>query len=113
MRFRHRQSNTPKGNIPVEAMHRRVVVCTLVIVFFFCLLVLRLWQVQVLQGTRHRRKAQRQSVRLVWLNAVRGRIFADGKTLVDNQAHFDLVFYVSNIGGAGVREYGGTRRVPQ
>ena len=78
-------------------MHRRVVVCTLVIVGLFCLLVFRLWQVQVLQGTRHRRKAQRQSVRLVWLNAVRGRIFADGEALVDNQAHYDLVFYVSEM----------------
>ena len=97
MHFRHGPSETPHGSIPVEAMHRRVVVCALVILAFFCLLVVRLWQVQVLQGTRHRRKAQRQSVRLVWLNAVRGRIFADGQTLVDNEAHYDLVFYVSEM----------------
>ncbi|MBR4124583.1 MAG: hypothetical protein IKR13_00125, partial [Victivallales bacterium] len=97
MRLKSDQPNSFQGNIPVEAMHRRVVFCTLVIVFFFCLLILRLWQVQVLQGTYHRRKAQRQSVRLVWLNAVRGRIFADGEALVDNQAHYDLVFYVSEM----------------
>lgn len=78
-------------------MHRRVIVCTVFIICFFCLLLLRLWQVQVVQGAQHRRKAQRQSVRLVWLNAVRGRIFADGVALVENLAHYDLVFYVSEM----------------
>ena len=91
------QTGRTGGNAPVEVMHRRVLVCTILIVGFFCLLALRLWQVQVLQGPEHLRRAQRQSVRFVRLNSVRGRIFVDGQAVVDNQAHYDLVFYVSEM----------------
>ena len=84
-------------NLSVRNMYRRVWICTLCIVGLFCLLVLRLWQVQVLQGAELRRRAQRQSWRPILLNSVRGRIFADGQTIVDNQAHYDLVFYVSEM----------------
>ncbi|MBR6470733.1 MAG: penicillin-binding protein 2 [Victivallales bacterium] len=91
------QTGRTGGNAPVEVMHRRVLVCTMLIVGFFCLLALRLWQVQVLQGPEHLRRAQRQSVRFVRLNSVRGRIFVDGQAVVDNQAHYDLVFYVSEM----------------
>ncbi|MBQ4480872.1 MAG: penicillin-binding protein 2 [Victivallales bacterium] len=74
------------------------------IVGFFCLLALRLWQVQVLQGAELKRRAQRQAWRPVLLNSVRGRIFADRQTIVDNEAHYDLVFYVSEMRQPGKQE---------
>ena len=97
MRLNDDHQTTRPREFSVGSMHRRVVVCTLFIVGFFCLLLLRLWQVQVLQGPELSRRAQRQSWRPVLLNSVRGRIIVDGQAVVDNQAHYDLVFYVSEM----------------
>ena len=90
----------------IDMLHFRVLVCIVVISILFCLLALRLWQVQVLQGSDHLARAQRQMIRPVRVNAVRGRIFArDGTVLVDNEAHYDLVFYVSEMRQPGVQRH--------
>ena len=104
MRVKSDHQTSPAGNFSVKTMYRRVWICTLCIVGFFCLLVLRLWQVQVLQGVELKRRAQRQAWRPILLNSVRGRIFADGQTVVDNEAHYDLVFYVSEMRQPGKQE---------
>ena len=76
----------------------RVLFCTAFVALLYCLLAFRLWQVQVLQGPEHLRRARRQCVRPVRLNPVRGRIFAaGGEVLADNAASYQLVFYVSEM----------------
>ena len=76
----------------------RIVLVAAVIVFFFLLLGFRLWQVQLLQGTKHRRLIQRQSIRPVLLNPARGRIIAsDGKVLADSISKYDLVAHISEM----------------
>ncbi len=76
----------------------RVLVCAVVICLLFGLVTMRLWQVQVLQGSEHQKRVQRQMIRPVRINPVRGRIFdRNGKVLVDNDCRYDLVFYVSEM----------------
>ena len=68
------------------------------------LLVLRLWFVQVREGAKHTQEITRQSIRPIWLHAVRGRMLAaDGTVLVDNDCRYDLVFRVSEMRQRGAR----------
>ena len=87
-----------------EKMFTRVSIVAVLFSCIFLLLALRLWQVQVLHETDHRISVNRQSVRPVRLNPVRGRIYAaDDRALVDNRAVYDLVFYVSDMRRPGTR----------
>jgi penicillin-binding protein 2 len=62
------------------------------------LVLARLWQVQLQQGTELSRVTVRQSVRPIRLNAVRGRIFAaGGEVLVENRALFDAVYHLAEM----------------
>jgi penicillin-binding protein 2 len=75
-----------------------------VVVLFLGLLILRLWQVQVREGSQHVKEIARESIRPIRLNAVRGRLLAADRTvLVDNDCRYDLVFHVSEM-----RRHGGT-----
>jgi penicillin-binding protein 2 len=57
----------------------------------FCLLFVRLFHLQVIQGEELRRLSENNSVRLEHTDPSRGLIFdRDGKTLVDNRPSFDL-----------------------
>ena len=61
------------------------------------LLTLRLWQVQV-AGPEHQRRIQRQSIRPILLNPVRGRMLtAGGEVLVGNRS-YDLVLEMRQPG---------------
>lgn len=72
----------------------RVMICAVLLVLPLGILGLRLWQVQVLQGAEHTRKAARQSIRTVRQNPVRGRFYgSDGELLVGNKCVYDLVFH--------------------
>jgi len=62
------------------------------------LLVARLWQVQLRQGSELSRATVRQSVRPIRLNAVRGRIAAaGGEVLVDNRTLLDAVYHLAEM----------------
>ena len=79
-------------------MRGRFLVCVAVIMAMLALLLIRLWQVQVLHGDELQRRARRQSIRPVRLNPVRGRIFdANDARIVDNAPRYDLCFYVSEM----------------
>lgn len=57
----------------------------------FCLLFVRLFHLQVIQGEELRRLSENNSVRLEYTDPSRGLIFdRDGKTLVENRPSFDL-----------------------
>ena len=82
----------------LETRQTRIILCAVILVFLFLLLAFRLWQVQVLQGAQHRQVTQRQSIRPVLLNPVRGRIIAaDGRVLADSISQYDLVAHVSEM----------------
>ena len=79
-------------------MRFRLLCCVSVILTLLGLLLLRLWQVQVLHGDELMRRSRRQSIRPVRLNPVRGRIFdRAGTVLVENEARYDLGFYLSEM----------------
>ncbi len=90
-----------------KAAHQRlwrIFCCGVVMVLPLLLLVLRLWQVQVLQSPEHQRRIQRQSIRPILLNAVRGRMLAaGGEVLVGNHSSYDLVFHISEMRQPGRR----------
>ncbi|MFA6928916.1 MAG: penicillin-binding protein 2 [Lentisphaeria bacterium] len=82
----------------LQSRHIRIILCAIIMVFFFLLLSFRLWQVQVVQGVRHRQATLRQSIRPVLLNPARGRIIsADGRVLADSISEYDLVAHVSEM----------------
>lgn len=79
-------------------LRRRILLGAGLLVLPLLLLILRLGQVQVRQGPEHLRRTQRQSVRPIWDNPVRGRIFAaDGQVMVDNTSHYDVVFHLAEM----------------
>ncbi len=79
-------------------MKGRLLLCALVMVVALLLLVLRLWQVQVMQGPEHLEKTKRQSIRPIRINPIRGRIFdRNGEVLADNAAQYDIEFHVSEM----------------
>lgn len=89
---------------PISAYNLRIYLVGAVLVTMLGLLVLRLWQVQVLEGGKHVEEITRQSVRPIRMNAVRGRILAaNGSVLVDNDSRYDLVFHVSEMRRPGTR----------
>ncbi len=59
---------------------------------------IRLWQIQVMSGSKYSAKASRQYARKIRIPAVRGRIFSsDGKLLAGNRASYDVVFHLSEM----------------
>ncbi|MGI5924489.1 MAG: penicillin-binding protein 2 [Lentisphaeria bacterium] len=87
-------------------LRRRVLQGAAMMIIPLLLLVLRLWQVQVRQGPELLRQTQRQCVRPIWDNPVRGRIFAaDGQVMADNTSHYDVVFHLAEM-----RQPGRSRR---
>lgn len=65
----------------------------LIAIFATCLIVLlaQLVQLQLVRGTQYRRVAARQSLRMVWVPALRGRIYdRNMQVLADNRPSFDI-----------------------
>ena len=81
-----------------RTLKRRLLLCSLLAAGVMLLLLLRIWQVQVLQGEGHLRATLRQSVRPIRLTPVRGRILAADMTeLVGNRTHYDLCFHTTEM----------------
>ena len=83
----------------------RIFLSGVIMVAPLLLLTLRLWQVQVVQSPEHQRRIQRQSIRPILLNPVRGRMLtAGGEVLVGNRNSYDLVFHISEMRQPGRRD---------
>ena len=81
-----------------KMMEGRVLLCALGLILPVLLLLIRLWQVQALQGPELSQNADRQSLRRLRVSPVRGRIFSrEGELLVGNEACYDLVFHLSEM----------------
>lgn len=64
----------------------------------FSVLLLRLWQLQVLQGPHYRRLAERNRLRMVRVTAPRGRIFdCKGRLLASSRPSFDLLVIPADV----------------
>jgi len=64
-----------------------------VVSVMLCLLVLRMWHLQVIRGDELRQRSENNSVRLRKIKPLRGLVLdTGGHVLVDNQPSFDVIF---------------------
>ena len=89
------QGNRKKSKI---LAHWRILLCGLLCVLPLLLLLCRLWQVQIVQGSRINERVRKQSTRFIITPPVRGQIYsADGKILAGNRSHYDLTLNPSEM----------------
>lgn len=69
----------------------RFVLASMVAAFVFLLLLLRLWQLQIINDEHYRNLSEKNRIRYIPVAAQRGRIFdRDGQLLADNRPAFDV-----------------------
>ena len=79
-----------------QSVKRRTLGVAILVLLPMVPLVIRLHQLQVVQGNEILRKTERQYKRLVVTPAVRGQIYSsDGVILAGNKAHYDLTIHPS------------------
>lgn len=80
----------------------RIGIIAFVIMVVYTIIALRLWDLQVISGSKYKERAARQYARRIRIPAVRGRIFsADGKLLAGNRVSYDIVFHISEMRQSG------------
>jgi penicillin-binding protein 2 len=79
--------------------HRnRVLIIGLFLLFMYFILVIKLWQEQIRQGSTHREKISRQSIRRIRIPASRGKILtSDLHVLADNTPSYDVYLYFEEM----------------
>ena len=88
-----------------DKMERRILFCALGLILPLLLLLVRLWQIQVLAGTEFSYEAQCQTLRMLRISPVRGSIYdREGNLLVRNKANYDLVFHLSEMRQGGAKQ---------
>ena len=76
----------------------RIMVMVFIVMLMLSILIIRLWDVQILSGSEFNEKASRQYARSIRLPALRGRIFsADGKLLAANRPTVEVLFHLSEM----------------
>ncbi|MDR2861539.1 MAG: penicillin-binding protein 2 [Syntrophobacterales bacterium] len=71
----------------------KVELVIIVICVVFCVLILRVWHLQVIKGDEMTQRAETNSIRSHKIHSLRGMIYdRDGNILVDNQPSYDIVF---------------------
>lgn len=77
---------------------KRILGNTILLLIPFIILLLRLYQVQIIEGLVHRNQTDRQAIKYVITPPVRGQIYsADGKILAGNKSHYDLTMNPSQM----------------
>jgi len=72
-------------------LHGRLYYVAGIVLFIFLLILIRLWQLQVIKGSEMKRLSENNRIRVVRLTAPRGIIFdRDGNRLAENRPGFDL-----------------------
>ena len=90
----------------LKGLSLRILALCLIVVGCAGLLLFKLWFEQVRLGQEHRDRIRKQSIRIIRVAAVRGRIFtADGKLLTDNRPSFDVYFHVHEMRRTGDRKH--------
>lgn len=78
--------------------HHQIIVLSGFIVVAFCILIFKLWYVQIVCGSRYKEKIKNHSELTVRLPAVRGEICdRNGIPLVENRASLEVNFYLPDI----------------
>jgi penicillin-binding protein 2 len=77
--------------VSIEIFDRQLKKLTLVILAVFCVLILRFWFLQIVNGSIYRTKSENNRIHLKDIPPFRGMILdRKGETLVDNRASYDL-----------------------
>jgi penicillin-binding protein 2 len=78
--------------------HHQIIVLSGFIIVAFCILILKLWYVQIVCGNRYQEKIRNHSELTVRLPAIRGEICdRNGIPLVENRASLEVNFYLPDI----------------
>ena len=76
----------------------RIGIIAFFIMVCYTVIALRLWELQILSGSKYQEKAARQYARQIRIPAVRGRIFSsDNQLLAGNKVSYDIVFHISEM----------------
>lgn len=82
-------------------IHDRILIASYLVIALFSFLVLRLWQLQVLQGNEYRRLSEENRLRIVKIAAPRGIIYdRNGIPLVKNSPYYSVS--ISPVSAEGV-----------
>lgn len=83
----------------------RILALAFIVMAMLALIVMRLWQLQVLSSGEFNEKAVRQYARSIRIPALRGRIYAaDGQLLAGNRTSFEALFHLSEMNLTGSRK---------
>lgn len=72
-------------------IHNRIAIASYIVIALFSILILRLWQLQVLQGDEYRRLSEANRLRIIKIPAPRGIIYdRNGVPLVKNSPYYSV-----------------------
>ena len=84
--------------ISVGIFHKRLKAVTLCVVALFCILVLRLWFLQIVNGPNYRARSEHNRIRLHDIPPFRGMIMdREGEVVVNNRPSYDLYVIPEDI----------------
>ncbi|VAW41238.1 Peptidoglycan D,D-transpeptidase MrdA [hydrothermal vent metagenome] len=90
---------SPHDDAELDFFKKRALSSAVVLIFFFAVLVSRLWYLQIQQGDKYRQLADSNRVRYVEVVPPRGNIFdRKGRAIVTNRPSFNVVMSRENRG---------------
>ncbi len=90
---------SPHDDAELDFCKKRALLSAVVLIFFFAVLVSRLWYLQIQQGDKYRHLADSNRVRYVEVVPPRGNIFdSRGRAIVTNRPSFNVVLSRENSG---------------
>lgn len=90
---------SPHDDAELDFFKKRALSSAVVLIFFFAVLVSRLWYLQIQQGDKYRQMANNNRVRYVEVVPPRGNIFdSKGREIVSNRPSFNVVLSRENSG---------------
>ncbi len=83
----------------------RIMMIAFVIMLMLAMVLIRLWNVQVISGREYNEKASRQYARNIRIPSVRGSIYSsDGQLLAGNRPCFEVLLHLSEMNLSGTRK---------
>ena len=92
------QSEVFASQETLTACYRRIGVISLIVLFVFCALGFRLWQLQIVEGDRFRILSEKNRIRLKRLPSIRGLMLdRTGQVVVGNHPSFDVLLVPEDV----------------
>lgn len=92
------QSEVFASQETLTACYRRIGVISLIVLFIFCALGFRLWQLQIVEGDRFRILSEKNRIRLKQLPSIRGLMLdRTGRVVVGNHPSFDVILVPEDV----------------